>query len=445
MIKNLLQQLYLSKRFFIGIGICISLFAISFAFSFVFYVALVALIGLCCFTVFDIMTLFHQRDVLHAERETPNLFSLGDAQLVKIKVENRLNQPLAVDFVDELPFQLNVRDFEHQFELEPLAASDFNYNIRPTQRGELNFGNLHFTLQTNIGLVERKYVVNTPQSIPVYPSILQMKQFELQAFTRISSVDGVKKMRRIGHSYEFEQIKPYVRGDDYRSINWKATSRRNDLMVNQYEDEKSQPIYSIIDKSRKMKMPFSGMSLMDYAINTTLAISNISIKKHDKAGLICFSDKLGHVISADRGKGQLQKIMRALYKEKERFEEANFELLYHALNKWVTTRSLLFLYTNFDSLQSLQKVIHILKQINKRHLLVLVLFENEELEEFSNSKVDNLRDIYHTTIAQKAVVEKTQIVHTLRHYGIQAIVTKPQELSLSTINKYMELKARGMI
>ena len=99
-------------------------------------------------------------------------------------------------------------------------------------------------------------------------------------------------MRRIGHSYEFEQIKNYVRGDDYRSINWKATSRRGHLMVNQYEDERAQQVYNIIDKSRSMKMPFNGMSLLDYAINTSLVISNVALQKHDRAGLMTFSDKM---------------------------------------------------------------------------------------------------------------------------------------------------------
>ncbi|MEZ5054237.1 MAG: DUF58 domain-containing protein [Chitinophagales bacterium] len=98
-------------------------------------------------------------------------------------------------------------------------------------------------------------------------------------------------MRKIGHSYEFEQIKNYTSGDDIRSINWKATGRRNQLMINQYGDEKSQQIYSILDKSRAMNMPFNGLSLLDYAINTTLVISNTALHKDDKAGLLTFNEK----------------------------------------------------------------------------------------------------------------------------------------------------------
>ena len=122
-----------------------------------------------------------------------------------------------------------------------------------------------------------------------------MKRFELKSFHKLSDKKGIKKMRRIGHSYEFEQIKNYVRGDDYRSINWKATSRRAQLMVNQFQDERAQQVYSMIDKSHAMKMPFNELSLMDYAINTSLVIPNVALQKHDRAGLLTFSDKIGSV------------------------------------------------------------------------------------------------------------------------------------------------------
>ena len=121
-----------------------------------------------------------------------------------------------------------------------------------------------------------------------------MKNFELKAFDRVSYSTGIKQIRRVGHSYEFEQIKNYVRGDDFRSINWKASSRRATLMVNQYQDERAQQVYSIIDKSRAMRMPFDGLSLMDYAINTSLVISNVALAKHDRAGLLTFSDVIGY-------------------------------------------------------------------------------------------------------------------------------------------------------
>jgi uncharacterized protein (DUF58 family) len=255
----------------------------------------------------------------------------------------------------------------------------------------------------------------------------------------------VKKIRRLGHSYEFEQIKNYVQGDDFRSINWKATGRKAELMVNQYEDERSQQVYSLIDKSRTMRMPFNGLSLLDYSINASLVISNIALKKHDKSGLLTFSDKIGSSIKADRGQKQLRMILEALYNEEERKMEANYELMYNAVRNLVRGRSLIFFYTNFESLYAVERVLPLLRKINSTHLLVVMFFENTEVKDFSTSAAQDVEEIYLKTIAQKFVSEKNQVVQLLRQYGIQSILTRPEDLSINTVNKYLELKARGMI
>jgi hypothetical protein len=237
-----------------------------------------------------------------------------------------------------LPVQFQQRDFEYRLALKPGEEAQLVYHLRPVERGRYAFGVINLFLSSRLGLLERRIPVAAAVEVPVYPSILQMRQLELRALDRIAQQPGIKKIRRIGHSYEFEQIKNYVRGDDYRSVNWKASSRRGALMVNQYEDERSQQIYCVIDKSRVMKMPFEGLSLMDYAINSCLAISNIALKKYDRAGLITFSDKIGATVKADSKAKQLNKLLDALYKEQERPVEANYELLYYAARPMVTTQ-----------------------------------------------------------------------------------------------------------
>lgn len=421
------------------------LFALSFKWGILFPVTQFLLIALFAVTFADVLLLFNRQFQINCNRKTPKTLSLGDEQNITLEIENTSSVSVQIEIIDELPYQLQERHFLVDCHLKQEESKVLQYAIRPTVRGEYEFGKTLLFVESKIGLIKRKLSFSHEKTIQVFPSILQMKKFQMQAFTSISTFNGVKKIRRIGHSYEFEQIKNYVRGDDYRSVNWKATGRRNELMVNQYEDEKSQNIYCIIDKSRRMKMPFNGLSLLDYSINTSLALSNIALKKYDKAGLISFSDKLGSVVSADRSKGQLQKIMNALYNEKGRFEEANFELLFNATNRFIKTRSLLFLFTNFESFYSLQRIIPILRRINKKHLLVIVFFENTEVSEYSTKDVLDIRDIYNSTIAKKAVVDKYQIAQTLKQYGIQSIITKPEELSLNAINKYLELKARGMI
>lgn len=440
-----MKNLYLTNRFFLLLGAFVLVFAASIAVSMLFPLLQALFVLALVLVLVDYWLLFNKKVQVKAERELPKLFNLGDPNPVKLHLENASNLKLTIHIIDELPTQFQIRDWEEKIILEPAEKQTVKYELRPTERGEYVFGKINLFLSSVFGLVQRRMRVESAGQVPVYPSILQMKQYELKAFNRISQFQGIKKLRRIGHSYEFEQIKPYVRGDDYRSINWKASSRGADLMVNQYEDERAQQIYSIIDKSRAMHLPFEGLSLMDYAINTSLVISNIALQKYDRAGLITFSDKIGATIKADNQPTQLNKILQALYKEKERLLESNYELLYHAVRKLVNRRSLLLLYTNFESMYALERVLPLLRRLNMLHLLVVIFFENTEIRQFAYSPAHTLEDIYQQTIAQKFLAEKSQMVQTLNQYGIQAVLTAPEDLSINTINKYLELKAKGLI
>jgi uncharacterized protein (DUF58 family) len=272
-----------------------------------------------------------------------------------------------------------------------------------------------------------------------------MKKFELQLFSQTAVFQGIKKVRRLGNNNEFEQIKNYVQGDDLRTINWKATSRRGELMVNQYQDEKAQRVYSIIDMGRTMKMPFNKMSLLDYAINSALVISNIAIYKHDKAGLITFSKKIHSILPANRKSSQMYNISELLYKQKTNYQESNIELLYTTVKRKITQRSLLLIYTNFEGFISLDRQLRYFKQLAKNHVVVCIFFQNSELNNLINTRPKNTEEVYIKTIAEKFSYEKMLIVKKLKKHGIYSILTEPQNLTINTINKYLEFKAMGII
>jgi uncharacterized protein (DUF58 family) len=267
----------------------------------------------------------------------------------------------------------------------------------------------------------------------------------LLAFSNKLFEYGLKKIRRIGNTMEFEQIKDYVSGDDIRNINWKATAKRNQLMVNQFQDERSQPIYSVIDKGRAMKMPFDGLSLLDYAINATLVISNVALKKQDKAGMFTFSRKVENKVVAERRPSQMNKILETLYNVNTDFSESDFSRLYIDVKRSLTQRGLLLLYTNFETLDALHRQLPYLQAIAKNHLLVVIFFENTELHKLTNAEASNTFDIFQKTIAEKFMYEKKLIVNELQKHGIQCILTAPEHLTINTINKYLEIKARGLL
>lgn len=441
-----MRDLFLTDRFFWGCGAISLTFVLGFAFPWFFPVAQAATLLQLSLITLDIWWLYRRTPQVSCTRTLPRMPGLGDDCPVVLRLHNDGLQFFHATLIEELPLQLQERNFEKKVVLTPGETIQITYSFRPTSRGQYYFGNTLLYLSTRMGLLERRLRANTTaQEALVFPSVLQMKKMELKALSRISTHSGIKKIRRIGHGYEFEQIKNYVPGDDYRGINWKASGRKADLMVNQYEDERAQQLYCIIDKSRAMRLPFNGLTLMEYAINATLAISNVALKKYDKAGLITFSDILGAVVKADNKPRQLNLLLTQLYKEQERPFETNFELLYFAARKLIAGRSLIFFFTNFESIYALERALPLLRKIHSSHLLVVILFENTEISHFAEEKTKTMEDIYMQSAARKYLLEKQQIAHKLHQFGIQTIYTKPEELSVNTINKYLELKSRGLI
>ncbi len=442
---KLIKSIYLTDRIFYVLGINVLCFFASFFIPFLFFIALGLLLVVCVLVLADFFILYTRKQLIEVERTVPAVLSLSDDNKISIRIKNRTSLNLKLKIIDELPFQLSERDFNIVSELRKKETDYINYKLRPFVRGEYSFGYVHVMVSTVLFLIRKKETTKAKFTTAVYPSILQMKQQELIALNHSSFTQGDNKQKKLGKSYEFDQIKAYVQGDDPRNINWKATSRINELMTNHFEDERSQQIYSIIDKSRIMKMPFDGLTLVDYAINTTLALSNIILKKQDNAGLVTFSKHVDTFLKADKSSMQLKKILHALYKEKYNYSEANYELLYANIRRKIPNRSLIFLYTNFDSFYALERVMPILRMINKYHLLIVMFFENTELEEYAEAESRTILDIYQHTIAKKFILEKSQIIKELNKHGIQAIKCKPNELSLNTINKYLELKSIGII
>ncbi len=442
---NYIKSFYLTNRFFAVAGALVFLFMVGYAVPAVaaiaetlFYLALVLL-------VLDTLLLYKQKRPLVAERIMNEKFSNGDENSIQIILEHRFQQQVFIQVFDELPVQFQIRNQQFNLTLKPGEVKNINYSLRPVKRGEYEFGIINAFVFTKLGIVKRRFQLGQPKGVSVYPSFIQMRKYELLAISNQLQQSGIKKIRRIGNNMEFEQIKNYVAGDDYRKINWKASARRSELMINQFQDERSQQVYSVIDKGRMMQMPFEGMSLLDYAINASLVISNIALKKGDKAGLVTFQHKVNSVLPASSRNMQLNLILEHLYKQKTAYKESDFSQLYISLKRKVTQRSLILLYTNFVSVSSLQRQLLYLRKINQQHLLVCIFFENTEVKELIETKADSLEGVYTKGIAEQLAYEKKLIMKEFQAHGIHTILTPPKELSVNTINKYLELKSRGLI
>ena len=440
-----MKYLHLNNRFFFTLFAVGVLYILAFFFPVLMWFAH----GLLALTVIsfvvDYMLLFNQKNAVLAQRVLPEKFSNGDENAVKIDIKNSYPFKIKTKIIDEIPFQFQKRDFLIEKEIESQRNVYFQYTLEPKERGEYTFGALNVFAESPIGFVSKRFIFQKDAMLPSYPSFIHLRKYELMALQNEFLLGGIKKIRRLGHTMEFEQIKEYVPGDDVRTINWKATSKRNQLMVNQFQDEKSQRIFMLIDKGRTMQMPFNGLSLLDYSINATMALSHIILKKSDRAGMMTFAKKTENKVPADNKSGQLKKISEALYNINTNFFESDFNRLYQDVKMNIGQRSLILLFTNFETLDAVNRQMKYLRGIAKNHLLVVVFFKNSELQELIHKNPENMQEVYDEIIAEKFEFEKKLIIQELRKYGIYTVYTLPVNLNIEVINKYLEIKARGIL
>ncbi len=443
--KKYIGDLFLPGRWYMVLSTCALLILLRFFLHWLGVIPFVLTAVAVVLFLLDYLFLFTNHRGVLAIRTHADRFSNGDENPVTLTLESFYDFPIHLEIVDEIPHQFQRRDVLFKTTLAPHATGFVEYKLRPVKRGAYSFGSINVYTRGPIGLVMRRFKHEATRDVAVYPSYIQMRKYQLMAVHNRLSEAGIRKIRRIGHSMEFEQIKEYVGGDDYRTVNWKATARKGVLMVNHYTDERSQQIYCVIDKGRVMKMPFDGLSLLDYAVNATLVLCNVALLKQDRAGLITFSEKPGSTVIADKKLTQMQSILEVLYNQKTRYLESDFEHLYAHIRTRVTQRSLVVLFTNFESMSGMERQLPYLRKIAQHHLLLVVFFENTELKELTEKNVSDVESIYTKTIAEKFVFEKKLIVKELQKYGILSILTAPENVTVNALNKYLELKARQAI
>ena len=441
LLRYYLGDLFLPRRFYALAGVLSLCFLVRYFVPGIGTLPFVMLVAAATVTAVDYWLLFLTRGTISAARACPERLSNGDDNEVAITLESRYGFSVRVTVLDEIPAQFQKRDLSFSVRLSPGGAGRLRYGLRPTRRGSYQFGRLRLYAASPLGWLQRRFIAGEEQTVRVYPSFLRLRKYHLMAEASRRE-PGLRRKRLLGHSMEFEQIKAYVPGDDYRTLNWKATARTGSWMVNSYVEQRSQQVYCIIDKGRAMKMPFEGLSLLDYAINATLVISSVAERGQDKVGVITFSNRVDTLLVAERTEARMRQILEALYHQKTGYPESDYERLYIAVRNHIPQRSLLILFTNFETLSALKRQEPYLRKMATRHRVVVVIFENTEIAALVKEGASGVAEVYTEVVSEKFSHDKRLIIRELQLWGIAAILSAPATVTVDALNKYLELKAR---
>ena len=432
--------MYFTQRFYLSAAVIVCTMAIGHFAGLPFGVSATLLAAGIALTLADSAALWaFGRNAVEARRTVAERLSNGDDNPVTIDVESILPFAIDITVIDELPVQFQMRNAAYPLHVDKQGHAQLVYHIRPTERGSYGFGRIRLFVRTPLALVERRFTKGDPKDVKVYPSYLMLRRYELLAMSNNLQEMGIKRIRRPGNNTDFDEIKDYVEGDDYRTINWRATARRHHLMVNVYQEERSQQVISVIDKGRMMHRAWRGMTLLDYAINAALVLSYVATRRDDRAGLVTFADHFDTFVPPERRSGQMQRLLEALYNQQTDFAETDFSQLLTGLTRSLSRRSLLILFTDFLGIHALERQLPILRQIALRHRLLIVFFSDEQQEDYIATRPTDTEDYYRHVIAEKYAAEQQLIVSTLRRYGIQALLTTPRHLSIDAVNRYLQM------
>jgi uncharacterized protein (DUF58 family) len=431
-----MKKIYFTSTFFYLLGTSCLLFVFGVLNPLAFSLGIVLLCIVLVLCMRDISTLFSKNTLVDFIRILPEKLSHGEDNEVHLYLKNHLPTALFATIIENIPVQLQIFDFQLKLALPPLQEDKYTYIIHPTTRGAYEWGNTLLLLQVRKGgLIARKVVFEAGAEIPCYP--------QQQSYHYINAIKEEKAMQRIGQSMEFEHIREYHRGDDPRHINWKASAKRGDLMLNRYSEEKSQEIYCLIDLSRNMAPLFQGKTYLDYAVNASLALSKAVVLQDDKAGLVTFSNQSAEFLPAGTTWRQIGRINESLYRLESAYEEANFEYLYQFIRIRIRKRSLLFLFTNFENENALSRNLRYIIELSKHHLLIMVLFEDAELLAFL--KESNEGTLLEKTMVADALRKKQLIAKELRKLGIPCVLSHPAQLNSNSIGKYLNIKKQQIL
>ncbi len=438
--------LFLRPRLFQAWGVCVAVTALGFVYPALMSVGLVLATAVLLAAAIEYLLLSRAKPHLSASRTLEQRLSLGDDNPVKVQLAYTGRLDLAASLVEELPVQFQERDFRQNVLLGPGETKLVTYQLKPLERGKYEFGQLLLLVRTQLGFVERRYTFGPEtQTVAVYPSILQMRQQALRMRQLLRREGASQRQRQLGRSYEFDQIKTYVAGDDYRQLNWKATARANALMANTYVEERSQQIVALVDTSRTVLSPFEGLSLLDYSVNSTLALLNVALLRGDRIGLVGFDKQVHSRLAPSVRPEQMMRVMELLYAQAPTDFEPDYDALGQYVQRFVKGRSLLMLYTNFETIVSLERNLPALRRLARTHLLMVVMFINAEVAQVAADAPRSLEAAYLATIAAEYEARQTQIASTLLQHGILVLRTRPQDLTATAVSNYLSIKRGGRL
>ncbi len=396
-------------------------------------------LGIALIVGFD--ALLARRPLITVRRHGPGVFSIGKPNVVTLEVRSLARRRLAVSVTDDLFATAESADLPLQLELPGGGRETVRYRVIPSRRGAHVIGSHHVRYPSPFGFWIRQITIPAELPVKVYPDVQAVRAYELLA-RQDRDPSAQRASRRRGGESEFERLREYRRGDEFRSIDWKATARRQKLISREYQLESNQNLLFVLDAGRLMTARSAGLSLFDHALNATLMLSHVAARAGDQVGLLAFSDEIKSYAPPARGAGAARHIVQAGYALHPELVESSYGAAFEHIGLRMRKRSLVVLFTQVVDDVAAAALLKMMRGVLPRHLPLMVLLRDVEIDELvEGSGVDP----YVRGAAAELSAFRDRLVRDLKKHGALVLDVSPAELTPQLINRYLEIKARHLL
>lgn len=401
---------------------------------------------LCAVLLFIDYLISREEELIVIERAGEENLSIYKREAISFSVYNKGTQKQYIELKDETPeFHFNAEDKLMKGYIEPHEKKVFKYFVTPTKRGAFEFKNIHVKYEGKLKLCMKMYKFNVNREYKVYPNLKNLQKYKLSLTNNRMLKQGQRNLKMLGRGTSFESLREYIPGDEYRKINWKATAREGKPIVNQYEPEKNQHVHMLIDAGRPMSYTVRGYRKLDMVVNTALILSDIVNQNGDQSGLLLFNTEVDNMIMPGKGAVHRNKMLEALYHIDHTNQTSNYEDAFYYFKRKERHRSIVFLFTDFETLEEAENMLRVLPVISKNNLLIIMLIRNESLEDIGNLEVKNKEDMFNKGVALELINERKRIISLLNRRGVMCVEVEAEKLEFSAVNKYIQVKNRNYL
>lgn len=379
------------------------------------------------------------------EREVEEKLSLGVPNPVRLRVRNRTDRRLRLWIKDNPPVDFRTPDRLRMVDLGSFGEAAVTYETTPTGRGDFGFHSIHVRGLGRLRLCSWQKALPAEQHVRVYPDLIGVERYEALARLHRLQEAGFRAVHIRGRGTQFESLREYMPDDEYRSIDWKATARRDRPIVRVHEVERSQTVMLMLDAGRMMTAQIGDMSKLDYAVNSALMLAHVVAATDDAVGMMAFGRAIHSFVPPRKGPAQVGRILEQLYRVQPALEEPNYAQAFATLAQRSRKRALVVIFSDLVDMDASRRIIAHLEALGRRHLPMLVTIEDTDLVRASLATPGDVSEAYQRAVAGNVLAERETALGWLRARGTLVVNAPAGELTVAAVNQYLALKSAGRL